>query len=182
MLMAKKIFAIISLLLAASVYSIAETLPMGFGGVELGMSVDQVKQTLKNNPDFGYRGDKDVSLLPGENRVLIETDTSKTNPYSILDRCFFQFYEDKLYIITINVNQKKMDYISVFNTLREKYGDPNSLNPKKCEWVSDTVILNLEKPLAIKYTDKEVSESIVGKKQVQKSATEETRQRFLDGL
>ena len=71
------------------------------------MSLDDVKELLQKDTRFGYRGDRDVSLLPGENRVLIETDTSRTAPYSYLDRCWFQFYEDKLYTITINMNRDK---------------------------------------------------------------------------
>ena len=43
----------------------AESLPKGYGGVELGMSLDSAKQALKSKSDFGYAGDRDVSLLPG---------------------------------------------------------------------------------------------------------------------
>ena len=39
------------------------------------MTVDEVKAALKKNPQFGYRGDRDFSLLPGTNRVLIETES-----------------------------------------------------------------------------------------------------------
>ena len=62
------------------------SLPGGYSKISLGMSVDEVKDALKSDSQFGYRGERDVSLLPGENRTLIETDTSRTAPYSYLDR------------------------------------------------------------------------------------------------
>ena len=158
------------------------TLQKGFGGIELGMSVDEVKAALVKNPQFGYRGDRDVSLLPGDNRIIIETDTERTNPYSFLTQCYFQFYEEKLYIITINVKTSRMDYYSMFSTLCEKYGNPSSLNPQKAQWTDDEVIMSLEKPLTLKYTDKKVYDSLMNQVEVQNSAEEMSREQFLKGL
>ena len=61
--------------------ALCSALPKGYGSIELGMSVDEVKSELKKNTDFGYRGDRDVSLSPKTKQVLIETDASK-NAYS----------------------------------------------------------------------------------------------------
>ena len=131
----KKAFVLIfSLFLICSLYA-KDSIPNGYGGVELGMSLSQTKKALKQNMDFGYHGDRDVSLLPGENRALIETDASRYG-YSFLERCWFQFYQDKLYIITVNINQEKMDHYSIFSTLCKKYGDPVSLNPEKAVWLA----------------------------------------------
>ncbi|MCR5762495.1 MAG: hypothetical protein K6G00_03845 [Treponema sp.] len=160
----------------------AASVPDSFGNVKLGMSVDDVKEMLKKDSQFGYRGDRDVSLMAGENRTLIETDSSRYAPYSYLDRCWFQFYEDKLYIMTINMNQEKLDHYSVFSQLCEKYGTPTSLNPDKSEWVSDTVIVDLERPLSIKYTDRVVMEKIQDASHVEKTSKEKNREQFLEGL
>ena len=159
-----------------------EAVPDSFGSVKLGMSVDDVKAMLAKDSQFGYRGDRDVSLMAGENRTLIETDSARYAPYSYLDRCWFQFYEDKLYIMTINMNQEKLDHYSVFSQLCEKYGTPTSLNPDKSEWVSDTVIVDLERPLSIKYTDRTVMEKIQNASFVDKTAKEKSREQFLEGL
>lgn len=179
----KKIFVLLSCVfcLTAGVFS-QEALPGGYSKISLGMTVDEVKEALKKDGQFGYRGERDVSLLPGENRTLIETDTSKTAPYSFLDRCWFQFYEDRLYIITINIKSEKMDHYSVFKTLTDKYGNPDSLNPSKSEWSNDSVIMTLERPLTIKYTDKKVFDELQNQSLVNKSATEQTRDSFLGGL
>ncbi len=159
-----------------------EALPQGYANIRLGMTVDEVKEALKKNSDFGYMGDRDVSWLPGDNRVIIETDSSRFAPYSYLDRCWFQFYEDKLYIITITVKTDKMDHHSVFSSLCKKYGNPTSLNPSKSEWSNDSVIMTLERPLTLKYTDKVVFDKLLGDSKVNKTTQEKGRESFLEGL
>lgn len=150
--------------------------------MQLGMSVEAVKEMLKKETQFGYRGERDVSLLPGENRMLIETDTSRTAPNSFLDRCWFQFYEGRLYTITINMKQDKLDHYSVFSKLCEKYGNPTMLNPEKSEWKDGSVIVDLERPLSLKYTDRAVFEKIQSDSMVDKTAAEKSRDAFLEGL
>ena len=56
------------------------------------MSLDATKSALKSNSDFGYNGDRDVSLLPGENRVLIETDARDT----IGDKRYGVLFQDRM--------------------------------------------------------------------------------------
>lgn len=159
-----------------------EALPAGYGGIRLGMSMDEVKESLKKNQDFGYRGERDVSLLPGENRALIETDATTAAVYSYLERCWFQFYEDRLYIITINIDSGRMDHYSVFRALCEKYGDPDSISPEKSVWEDDSVTMSLERPLTLKYTDNATFEKLRKESLVLPSASEMTREMFLEGL
>ncbi len=177
------LLAVFALLIFAYIPLYAsEPLPNGYGGIELGMTIDEVKEILKKNPQFGYRGERDVSLLPGENRVLIETDSSLASPYSFLTQCWFQFYDGKLYIITINLNQTKMDHYSVFSTLCSKYGNPGALNPSKSEWKNDSVLMVLERPLTLKYTDRKVFDQLQQQALARESAAELTREQFLEGL
>ena len=52
---------LISLTAAFLCFSLyAQSLPNGYGGVYLGMSLDEAKKQLLKNPDFGYNGDRDV--------------------------------------------------------------------------------------------------------------------------
>ncbi len=159
-----------------------QSLPSGYASIRLGMSVDEVKEALKKDSQFGYRGDRDVSLLPGENRILIETDSSRNAPHSFLDRCYFQFYNEKLYIIIINVKTTRMDHYSIFSKLSAKYGNPSTLNPEKSEWSDNSVVMTLERPLTLKYMDKAVFESLQNESKVNKSVEETSRERFLEGL
>jgi hypothetical protein len=160
----------------------AGTIPSGYGGITLGMSLDEVKNKLMQNSDFGYHGDRDVSLLPGENRILIETDSAAGHVDSFLKRCYFQFYNSRLYIIIININTDKIDHYSVFSTLCKKYGDPVSLSPEKSVWKSSDVTMSLERPLSLKYVDTKVFDELHNKSLVPKSGTEMTQDMFLEGL
>lgn len=156
-------------------------LPRGYRGITLGMNLDTTKSTLISHPEFGYHGDRDVSLLPGENRVLIETDAESGHGSNFLRESYFQFYEDFLYVITINVNKERMDYYSMFTTLTEKYGPPSELNPNMSKWENDTTIVYLEKPLTLKYIDKAVFEE-TNTSTIDLSPVEITREMFLEGL
>lgn len=179
----KKLFVILILFCTLFCSFAEKKVASGYGGVELGMSVEQVKKALKDNLDFGYHGDRDVSLLPGENRVLIETDaTSAYSGYSFLERCWFQFYNDKLYIITININREKMDHFSIFDALCKKYGMPDSVSPEKSVWNSENVTMSLERPLTLKYVDQKTFSELQNKSMVGPNGTEITREMFLEGL
>ena len=48
------------------------SLPNGFANIQLGMTVEETKDELIKNSDFGYKGDRDVSLVPDKQKVLIE--------------------------------------------------------------------------------------------------------------
>ena len=166
-----------SVLISLPIFS----LPNGFASAKLGMEIDALKEALKNDHQFGYRGDRDVSLSPSDGQFLIETSGSQYG-FSFLDRCWFQFANDKLYIITINLDRSKLDHYSVFSKLCEKYGNPDELSPQKSVWRDDNVILSLEKPLTLKYTDAKAFEKKKNSSNVQKTTAENARDEFLDSL
>lgn len=178
----KKVSSIlISSIFLFSAFSI-EPVPDGYSNIKLGMSLDTAKIELQKNSDFGYHGDRDVSLVPGSNRILIETDATKGLGSNFLNKCWFQFSDETLYIITINVNPEKMDYYSIFTTLTEKYGEPTSLNSTSATWKDDSYTMSLEKPLTLKYIDNKKFDSLQNYNKVPLSGTETTRQMFLDTL
>ena len=152
-------------------------LPDGYLNIHLGMTFEDTKSALLKYPVFGFRGDRDVSILPGFDRLLIETSGE-----GYLDKCWFQFYDNKLYTISININTHEMDYYSVFRTLCQKYGSPISFSPEKAVWEDENVIMSLEKPLCIKYSDVKVIDAIENRSFVEQSAAEKLRQDFLDSL
>ncbi len=160
----------------------AEDLPRGYKDIILGMTLEETKESLVKDPDFGYHGDRDVSLIPGSSKTLIETDAEKGLGSNFLTRCWFQFTFNELYIITININPNKMDYYSVFTTLTKKYGEPTSFSPQAATWKNDEVTMSLEKPLTLKYIDNKLFDQTQNYSNIQASPTEVTRDMFLDGL
>lgn len=161
--------------------ALCSALPKGYSSIELGMSVDEVKSELKKNTDFGYRGDRDVSLSPKTKQVLIETDASK-NAYSFFTRCWFQFVDDKLFSITLNLNGKKIDHASIFTSLSKKYGNPSSISPKRSAWQDDSIIMSLERPLTLKYIDNAKFQKMLDEGNVQKTIEEKSKDEFLESL
>lgn len=160
----------------------AKDLPTGYRNISLGMTLEETKEALIKDSSFGYHGDRDVSLIPGSNKTLIETDSKAGHGSTFLERCWFQFFDDSLYIITINVNQEKMDYYSIFTTLTSKYGEPTSFNPNSALWENDDYSLSLEKPLILKYIDKNVFNNTQNYSNIDISPEEKTREMFLDEL
>ena len=53
---------------------------------------------------------------------------------------------------------------------------------KKSTWENSKVIMALERPLALKYTDKIVADQIKNQALVDKTAMEKIREQFLEGL
>ena len=157
-------------------------IPDGYKNVKLGMTLEETKDALLKDSSFGYHGDKDVSLLPNSRKVLIETDAENGYGSNFLKRCWFQFADDKLYIITINLNTNRIDYYSVFTKLCEKYGQPDKLNPQSATWKNDDYTMSLEKPLTLKYIDNKKFDELQSYSNVPLSGTEVTSKMFLDEL
>ena len=118
-----------------------------------------------------------MSLLPGENRMLIETSSD-----GYLERCWFQFYEDKLYTIILNFNPEKMDFYSIFNRLLSKYGEPENLSPEIVRWQDERVLLSLERPISVQYIDREVFDKLADMSRVEQTVFENIRDGILEAL
>ena len=67
----KKKITVLILTAVSSLYIFSEDLPRGYKNITLGMSLSETKDSLVKDPDFGYHGDRDVSLIPNSSKVLI---------------------------------------------------------------------------------------------------------------
>lgn len=152
----------------------ATPVPDSFNDLRLGMEIEEIKTRLKNNSNFLYRGDPDVSLLSQPNETLIDA-----KGFSYINRGYFQFYEKKLYTIILELNDEKMDHFTMYTTLVEKYGDPSSLSPTAVVWDFENVSLALERPLSLKYVDKTAFNTILSLSETAESLNQITREGFL---
>jgi hypothetical protein len=150
------------------------TMPRGFRGIELGMGMEETKKLLEADGLYDYRGDPDVSLLRRPNEALIEV-----SGLSYVHRAFFQFYEDKLFVIIIVMNQAKLDHYSIFTQLSGKYGKPASLSPSESIWSDGTTRMSLERPLSVKYIDMAIFEKLRTEGKALESIEDITRKDFL---
>ncbi len=152
-----------------------QTEPVGFRNIRLGMTVDQVKSLLLEDPYFDYRGDPDVSFTPETTQILIECEG-----FSFIKRAYFQFNNERLYILILVLNEYKVDHYSLFTTLIDKYGDFTNLDPLKVEWQFENILLFLERPLSVKYIDIDVFNKIIEQGEADELERDISRQQFLD--
>ena len=150
------------------------SLPDSYRGISLGMAMDAVKEQLLADGLFGYRGERDVSLLPTMNRSLIET----VGP-SFIKRSWFQFHEDKLYVMTFNLDSSRVDYYSMYSILVSKYGEPVTLDPRKAVWDDGKITLSLERPLTVRYVDEKAFNDLLAAAGTEKAASDLQRESFI---
>ena len=150
-------------------------IPGHFNKIYLGMTLDQVKQALAEDSNFYYTGDPDLSILQRPNETLLECSGT-----FYIERAFFQFYQEKLYTITLVLSPDDVDHFSVYTGLAGKYGDPQELDPHKSVWSSDSYLLSLERPLTVKYMDRKMLDGIRTSGQTKKTLQELSRKQFLD--
>jgi hypothetical protein len=149
--------------------------PRGFRGVELGMGLEQVKARLAADALFGYRGDPDVSLLPNPQQTLIEC-----SGVSWVRRAFFQFHEGRLLSIILVLDDRRLDYYTLFETLSGKYGGSTRLDPAEAVWEFPRVRLSLERPLSVKYLDRSSFEALREQGQAGEALSEVSKKAFLE--
>jgi hypothetical protein len=150
-------------------------LPRQFREIVLGMSLDDLKEALKNDVMFNFRGDRDVSYIPVREESLVET----TGP-TFIRRAFFQLRDGSLFIMAFTLNTEMMDHYSVFTDLTGKYGPPSYLDPKESVWETEETRIALERPLTVKYIDKRVFDDIKNESALIQSRRVLQRQEFLD--
>jgi len=154
-----------------------EPLPPGHGDIVLGMDIETVKSELLKDPNFNYRGEPDVSMLPNDDKQVIDCDG-----VLYVDRGYFQFNDDKLYLITMVLDEEYVDHYSIYAALKDKYGEPSSLDPSKTIWQDEKIRVSLERPLSIKYIDREVFQSLQEQSRAEDSIEAFMRQDFIDSF
>ena len=156
---------------------ISDDVPSGFREIRLGLDIDTVKDRLQADPYFDYQGDPDVVLLQQRDQSLIECPGN-----SYVERSYLQFFEGSLYIITLLLDRSKIDYYTVFSSLSKKYGDPTDLNPREAVWVFDEVRLSVERPLSVKYIDRDVFQLLNREAAEGDQLRQISKEQFLDQL
>jgi hypothetical protein len=73
-----------------------------------------------------------------------------------------------------------VDHYSVYTSFVKKYGEPAVLNPQEAVWESEEVRVAVERPLTVKYIDKQVFNEVISESETAESAELLRRQEFLD--
>ena len=177
------VLIIVTILLLAGVASTsaqtgtaaATETPRGFAGIEIGMTLAQVKSALIRDSQFKFRGDPDVSLLSRPNETLIETEG-----YAFIDRAYFQFYRGRLYTIILLLDPERIDHYTMYSTFVSRYGEPDSFDPTEAVWEFGDISVAIERPLSVKYLDTLAFDEILRQNAQTESLNALSRERFLD--
>jgi hypothetical protein len=154
---------------------LADGLPRGYRAITLGMGIEELKEALRRDTEiYLFREDRDVYDIPLRNENYVET-TGR----GFVKRGFFQLKDESLFVISLELNPDRMDYYSVFTAFRERYGEPDSLDPQKAMWESETARVFIERPLTVKYIDRAVFDAILAEAEAGESAEKNLRKDFL---
>jgi hypothetical protein len=149
--------------------------PNGFRAITLGMSLDSVKESLRADSNFRYRGDPDVSLVPRTSQSVIECEGA-----GYVRRAYFQFEKDKLFIMILILDPSRIDHYALFSSLVRKYGEPSSLSPRESAWEFESVRLTLERPLTVKYVERRTFAALVDSGTARADLEQMSRDSFID--
>jgi hypothetical protein len=139
------------------------------------MDLDALKSALQQDPAlFNFRGDRDVSFLPAREQSLVET-----TGFSFVRRAFFQLIDGKVFIMAFTLDPGLVDHYSVYTTFVKKYGEPLFLDPKQAVWESGETRVSIERPLTVKYLDRQIFDSIIAQSQADESIELYLREEFL---
>lgn len=164
----------VSILLPCSAQQSFAPLPVGFRAISMGMSMEKVKEELGKDGLYAYEGDPEVSMQNEPPNNSIETAGS-----TFVEKAVFQFNEDKLYIMILFLNREKLDYYTMYTTLKAKYGPPKTLDPESMMWDNEKIRMSLERPLQIKYIDNAVFGALIEQGMAEQSIEAYTREKFL---
>ena len=150
-------------------------LPDGYRSLRLGMTLEELKESLLTEPRFDFRGDPDVSVRKSGTQSLI---VSKGK--SFIDTGYFQFDEGRLYLIILELDGEKMDFFTMQKRLTENYGTPGTLSPEGMSWSDEKTRISLEYPLTVKYLDLDTFNGFMEDEVRRKSFEEISRTKFLE--
>jgi len=160
---------------AAATTADGNDLPKQFRQLSLGMGLDELKDGLLKDDLFQFKGDRDVSFLPARDQSLVETTGS-----SFIKRAFFQLRDGKVFIMAFSLNTEVVDHYSIFTQFVQKYGQPSYLDPSVAVWETDEVRVAIERPLTVKYIDRQVFNDIVNESGLIESGHVKLRQDFIN--
>lgn len=170
--MKSTIFTLIFLLLTFSLFASE----VGFMGINIGMSRDQVLEAAGEQAIIEVPKNRDVEFFPVEERQILTLSIKPEIPF-----IYLQFFNDKLYAITVIFHERYMDYFTLGDRLQEKYSHYTALTPNWRKWEKDGIEIKLEKPAVVKYIAlKEFLEVTSFKKDDDENG--ERRELLLEGL
>ncbi len=150
---------------------------VGFMGINIGMSREEVLTSADENEIIEVPRNRDVEFFPVEDRKILTFSIKPEVPH-----IYLQFYDDRLYALTLIFNEKHIDYYTLINRLENKYGAYTELTPEWRKWAKDEVEIKAEKPAVVKYLALKEFLEAAGFKVQDEDIEGKRKDRILDGL
>ncbi|MBL8991688.1 MAG: hypothetical protein JNM63_00010 [Spirochaetia bacterium] len=83
----------------------------------------------------------------------VNTNTIRIKPNQHFQSIQFQFRQDKLYLIRLDLSPKLYSFLSLNKSLRAKYGEPNEIRSDRLVWRDGKRELILERNTTLRYLD-----------------------------
>ena len=119
---------------------------VGYMGIHIGMSRDQVLAAAESNNLMTVPKNRDVDFFPVEEREILTLSVKPEIPF-----IYLQFFDDVLYAITVIFDERYMDFYTLSGAVAQRYGEYTSLTPQWRQWRLDRVTVKVEKPAVVKY-------------------------------
>ena len=119
---------------------------VGYMGIHIGMSRDQVLAAAESNELMTVPKNRDVDFFPVEEREILTLSVKPEIPF-----IYLQFFEDILYAITVIFDEQYMDFYTLSHAVTQRYGEYTTLTPQWRQWRLDRVTVKVEKPAVVKY-------------------------------
>ncbi len=150
---------------------------VGFMGLNIGMSREEVLNFADDNDLIKVPKNRDVEFFPVEDRKILS--------FSVLPEIpdmYLQFYDDKLYAITVIFNEKYIDYYALIGVLENKYGPYAELVPEWRKWQIEEIEIRVEKPAVVKYIALDEFIEAAGFESQSTTSGKERKEMILEGL
>lgn len=147
----------------------------GFEVFKMGMNRKTVQDKLYQSKLFYYQGEPEVTMTKNPAETLLNCQGR-----GIVKKGTFHFYKGRLFVITLILNPEEIDYYTLFTRFTKRFGDPKKMSPKSALWENKKTRLGLEKPLAIRFVDAEIFDSMEKKGKIKENVKVKTREDFLE--
>ena len=155
----------------------ARAADVGYMGIRIGMTREEVLSFADEREIIEVPKNRDVEFFPVEERKILTLSIRPEIP-----QMYLQFYNEKLYAITLTFDEKYIDFYTLASELEKKYGSYTSLTPLWRSWEKDGVEVKLEKPAVVKYIALKEFLEVTGFKKPEEYRGSERRKALLDGL
>jgi hypothetical protein len=173
--MHKLLFCLFTFFLVFSLHS--KELSDGYKDIKLGMSKSEVVDRMKKSVEFRQKNDEVLSI-----RIDPDSEILTYEGLGFVEIGYFHFHNDKLFQILLKFDEKKIGYYLLLKNSTEKFGKPNSLDPKSAAWRNDNVSIVIEKPCTMKYFYLPVWNELIKKDQTPDDIILKNRTDFVNDL